>query len=279
MLCLTMDNQEVLPRNFRMVTDPYYFPFLTRHFPTRLGLDNLKASGSAQFSEKSLQKLLKTLPISNHHLIIIDLREESHGFINGIAVTWRDEKDWGNINKNDQEIFEDENNRLDAIFQNQTVIIQNNKDDINAANTTTLQVTKVQSESDLMTAYGVDYYRLTITDHIRPPDQDVDTFIKFVHNLPENTWLHFHCAAGKGRTSTFLTMYDMMHNAKKVSLEDIFERQALIGGKNFNDQPDPYIWKYSLSSDRIQFLRDFYRYCQEKEDSTLSWSEWKLYTS
>ena len=34
----------------------------------------------------------------------------------------------------------------------------------------------------------------------------VDYFIDFVENQPENTWLHFHCKAGAGRTTTFMIM-------------------------------------------------------------------------
>lgn len=40
--------------------------------------------------------------------------------------------------------------------------------------------------------------------------ENIDEFIKLYKSLPKDAWLHFHCEAGKGRTTTFLAMYDMM---------------------------------------------------------------------
>jgi len=114
MLCLTMENKGVLPRNFRTTYDPFAITISLEKKPTRLGLDELNASGSAQFSEKSFLEILKTLPINTFNLVIVDLREESHGFINGNAVTWRGENDWGNMYKSDEEILSDESQRLET---------------------------------------------------------------------------------------------------------------------------------------------------------------------
>ena len=65
------------------------------------------------------------------------------------------------------------------------------------------------------------YCRFPTTDHVRPRDTEVDAFVAFASTLPTDTWLHFHCRGGDGRTTTFLVMHDTMHNAPGVSIEDI----------------------------------------------------------
>lgn len=270
MLCLTMDNKYTLPRNYRSMRDLHKIPD-DKKSPSLLGLNKLKASGSAQFSEQGFLALLDNLPVNEFNVLIVDLREESHGFINGSAVTWRGENDWGNIHKSDEEIIEDEHDRLNTALNQKLVSIQNDKN--NPFDRTTYEVKNILTEYEFVASFGIDYYRLTLTDHIRPTDVDVDTFIEFMKSLPKDTWVHFHCAAGKGRTSTFLTMLDMLHNAKTVSLSDIFTRQALLGGKNFQEMPDSNKWNYFYCLDRIEFLRDFYRFCSET-NGNISWSDW-----
>jgi Protein-tyrosine phosphatase. len=118
----------------------------------------------------------------------------------------------------------------------------------------------------------MDYIRVTVTDTERPEDDMVDYFVKKVRKLPEDTWLHFHCKAGMGRTTTFMAMYDMMKNSKKVSLEDIMERQELLGGVKLLK---PVGGKESESQKRSDFLRQFYQYTKENNDNfKTSWSQW-----
>jgi hypothetical protein len=75
-----------------------------------------------------------------------------------------------------------------------------------------------------------------------------------------------------GRTTTFMAMYDMMKNSKKVSLEDIMERQELLGGVKLLK---PVGGKESESQKRSDFLRQFYQYTKENNDNfKTSWSQW-----
>src|SRR5258708_7019779 len=99
LLILNMDNQKVLPRNFRMtrMSDELYNATQQGSLST-VGLFELNASASGQFSQQGLEKILELIP--SNHILLLDLREESHGFINGIAVSWYSEKDWGNRGKN-----------------------------------------------------------------------------------------------------------------------------------------------------------------------------------
>jgi hypothetical protein len=107
-----------------------------------------------------------------------------------------------------------------------------------------------------------------------PEISDVDSFVKFARNL-NNTWLHFHGSAGEGRTTTFLAMYDMMRNSKKVNLNDIISRQYLLGGINLASDEDFPEWDKAYAAGRTKFLKSFYDYCKTDQNgfSTL-YSEW-----
>lgn len=109
-----------------------------------------------------------------------------------------------------------------------------------------------EHEEALAYKYGLSYFHIEVVDHGIPDQEAVNKFIGFVHELPPNTWLHFHCAAGRGRTTMFLAMYDMMHNADHVSFRDILMRQYLLGGINLMKTRD------EAAGMRLQFLRQFY---------------------
>ena len=107
---INMENREELPRNFRMTEEPYHVEEMIQNLeipsnpsPSTLGLPELRASASGQFSERSLARILEIVPADK--IFLIDLREEYHGFINGIAVSWFAEKNWSNMDKSLEEIL------------------------------------------------------------------------------------------------------------------------------------------------------------------------------
>lgn len=276
-LIVNMENIHELPRNFRMTTKSYLPSEKNSSppFPSFNGLFELNASASGQFSQNSLAKMLEVIPSSK--VLIVDLREESHGFINGIAVSWYGEKDWGNKDKNLQEINTDEQNRLHKIFQKPTVHLYSK-----SAKTTQPQIITIKevfNESELTKKMHVQYIRIPVTDHLRPSNPEIDTFINLIktHFLIKDStheWLHFHCAAGRGRSTSFIAMYDMIRNASKVSFQDILKRQALIGGKDLTQPFEVTDWRYPHHFDRLEFLHDFYNYCIENPNLEQSWTSW-----
>ena len=87
------DDVRGLPRNFRTMEDEFHAPYKKdmddSYVPTREGLERLHASGSGEFSASGLHSLLEALAEKTQMPIcIVDLREESHGFFDGIAVSW-----------------------------------------------------------------------------------------------------------------------------------------------------------------------------------------------
>lgn len=265
LLIINMWDHSELPRNFRKTND--VLPKEKNANPSTLGLKELQASGSAQFSEKSLDYLLSIIP--SKYVTLVDLRQESHGFINGIAVSWFTEKDWVNKGKSYQEVIDTENSLINQIANRYLIIAYASK-----KFPVPLWVSSAKTEAELASSKRLGYKRIPVTDHLKPTDEDVDAFINFVNALPRDIlWLHFHCAAGEGRTTTFMVMYDMMRNATKVKLQDILLRQHLLGGINFLNEPSED-WKKTYNEERKAFLRQFYVYCQQNPSFQKTWSNW-----
>lgn len=249
---INQENIKELPKNFRKTNDK----IISNSNKVNLeGLSELNASGSAQFSKESLG-LIKNSIGNRKHITVVDLRQESHGFVNGIAISWRDNNNQLNRGLTYCQVVNKENKLLGDIKLNSPLSIGKGK---------TIIPTSVENENCVVNGTGLGYKRIMVTDSEPPTGENITDFVHFVKTMPKDTWLHFHCEAGEGRTTTFMAMYDMMRNAKKVSFEDIIARQELIGGINLStDLPS-----------RFKILENFYSYCKENtEDFKVSWNEW-----
>jgi Inositol hexakisphosphate len=273
-LILNMENFSEIPRNFRTSSDSLRE---NEYSPSTIGLKELRISGSSQFSEEGLNTIIKILDV-HFPLTIVDLRQESHGFVNGAAVSWFRNNFWDNNDKTVEQIEVEEQNQLNIFLIKQNIFPEKKvKYPQIVKLKIPFQVKTIATEKQLVKSLNLDYVRISITDHNRPSDENVDRFVQFINNLPKETWLHFHCSAGVGRTTTFMTMYDMMHNAKYVSLEDILLRQHYLGGFNFTKLPDDTVWKYPYALARKDFIEKFYLYCRENTDNFMSsWIEYLL---
>lgn len=278
LLILNAKNEEVLPYHYRACWDP--FKILEPNLPTRKGLENLNISGSAQFSQLSLKAIINRV-VPTGPFYVVDLRQESHGFLNGDAVSWFIPKDWINKGKTDQEIALSEKQLLDNLKQQKEVTLTTITEKDNEggiADFTKLQVAvqTVLSEKEVADLAKVGYFRLYIPDHLPPSSEKVDSFIAFFLSLPSNAWIHLHCAAGDGRTTTFMALVDMLHNAKKVSFEEIIRRQFLLGGIDLTHLGNPSHWKYPLAKERLEFLKRFYTYAKTNTDGfKTAWSSYQ----
>ena len=150
------------------------------------------------------------------------------------------------------------------------------KGDSGSAEPQRVTVSSAGTERDVVEGAGAGYVRVTVTDHARPLDDDVDRFVLAVRALPENAWAHFHCEADRGRTTTFMVLYDILRNATRVSLEDIVRRQAILGYDYDVLQPaEPGNWKAPYAADRAAFVRAFYDYARANPNGRPQlWSEW-----
>ena len=276
-------NKDKLPRNFRLADGEFKEmpaekggPGLLAS-PSREGLDSLHISASAQFSQAEWKQLWPVLrQKATGPVYIVDLRQESHGFFNGIAVSWSGERNWANVGKSRQQVLQDEQQRLsEARGQRFQVVIDHKK---KRNECIPLAVNAAMSEKELVEQSGARYFRLTDTDHAWPAAENIDRFIDFVKKLPADAWLHFHCRAGKGRTTSYMVMYDMMRNPQ-VPCEDIISRQFLLGGAYLAfelQNPKPGQWRAAYYREKAMKIRKFYQYVQENRQSNykVTWSNW-----
>ena len=271
-----------LPRNYRSSNDVFKVPEKLNkevdltYIPSRKGLDSLYISGSAQCSQLEFNQLMTKLKtMAKGPVYIIDLRQESHGLLNGNGVSWYGDRDWSNINKTYDQIIVDEKTRLKATLNKKTVLSVLD-DDKKAADPQLEKITSALTEEEVVKNAGVNYFRITATDHIWPSPENIDRFMNFVKTLPQNSWLHFHCQAGEGRTTAYMVMYDMMKNPD-VSLKDIVYRQYLIGGQyTMFTGSGKNSWKNDYYAEKARIIPQFYRYVQENAVNgfKVRWSQW-----
>lgn len=293
-------------KNFRSMKNPK-----SKVVYNTAGLEKLRASGSSQFTEKGLAEIQERLgPVQ---LIVVDLRNELHGLINGFPVHWKliNSIDSHPTSTDVGDIVDQENRWIDEAQTVQASIVRGYytisqedeakplkllKEEIAALlspdwKMQKLRVKEITSgkkegkikvkmeiavdkairEEILCRSKGLIYFRIPVVDYYYPKDSEVDRFILLYKALGPESWLHFHCKAGKGRTTSFLSMLDMMKNAKDVSFEDIIYRQSVLGEINLVAAAESD-WGHA----RLEFLQAFYQYCLENIDNdfSLNWSDW-----
>lgn len=228
-------------------------PMRLRDIPT------LNISGSAQFTKDQLLNLKNS--INKDNICIVDLRQESHGMINDLAISFLNPyKDLNNGFTTEQTI-KAENSLLNKIKIGNTIQLYKHtgifiKD---------ITVDFISNESQLVTEADMQYKRFAVKDNSAPTTDIVDEFVEFIKNKPDDIHLHFHCAAGKGRTTSFMVMYQAMKNNSNLTLEQLLSYQYNIGGVNLHDNNIQY-----------NFLEDFCNYVQKNKDSnySISYSQW-----
>lgn len=270
-LIINMINNKELPRSFRTAMSPYNLEKMDIEIevPSRKGLDNLRISGSGQFSVNGLRAIIEE--VDAKHFYVIDLRQENHGFVNDSAVSWYGDRNQENMNKSARQIELDQFKKLVELRQKNEIEIYSSK---NSEDAEVVKVEYVTSEYVVAKSQNANYRRFYVGDRVRPTDETVDAFVAFVNRLPSKAWLHFHCAAGRGRTTTFMTMFDMLKNAKRASFEDIIYRQWLIGGMRL-DEPEPEgKWNAYLQEERLEFIKNFYEYSKTYSQHQLPWTRW-----
>ena len=264
-----------LPRNFRTTDDP--IKANKGQIPSDTGLANLHASGSGEFTADGLKLLLAR---TRGPVTVFDLRQETHIFVNGLPVSWFATNDWANVGRSQSAIEADENARVESLKPGSKIVVRPGaavkKPGATPSTPQNVSVEHASTERELVEPNQAASVRVTVTDHCRPLDEEVDRFVLAVRALPENGWAHFHCEAGRGRTTTFMVLYDMLRNAARVPMEDIVRRQQLLGyDYDVLRPPAPGDWRALYTDDRIAFVRAFYNYAHANPNGLPQlWSEW-----
>lgn len=281
---LDNDGKNALPRNFRTSEDAFHAPDKKFHLdasyvPSRAGMDRLHISGSSAFTPAQLKNVAAKLREKTAGPIYdVDLRQESHGFLDGIPVSWYGDRDWANLGKSQRAALADERRRLRAAVGKTVYIAPLGKQKMPEGGFVR-RVKKAETEQQVAQAAGMHYFRIAATDHIWPTTENIDRFLAFYRSLPKDAWLHFHCEAGVGRTTAYMVMTDMMKNPE-VSLKDILYREHEIGGFYYGEYPiktkEKDNWKGKYYREKITMIAQFYRYVQDNHATGYAtpWSVW-----
>ncbi|MFZ5811942.1 MAG: hypothetical protein ACOY4F_07875 [Thermodesulfobacteriota bacterium] len=257
-----------LPKNFRLADggpDPRG-PGVTH-----------RLSGSSEFDAAGLDRLAATLP---GPAVIVDLRQESHGFLNGEPVVWFADKDRGNFGKTPDQAAADEAARLEALRGSGTAVVatilsKNKHGGIKKSRQDAVAVTSVASEAEMAAGRGLGYLRLFVTDDMAPDAVQADRFVDFCRTMAPGTWLHVHCRAGHGRTTTFMIMYLVLFHPDGRTVDRIAAEQAALGGADVLGPPKDG-WRRDLHLARAAFLREFAAYAADNPGGApMRFSQWK----
>ncbi len=269
-LIFNMPGEATLPQNFRILN----YPCEDLSTCNVLGLNELKASGSGQFSEKSFNELVRVLPLQSEQLIVCNLREEIQaGMINGLPpITLEDELHrHGFFNRTIEEVEMDEYGNYRLVLESGDLLIERNGQ---LAELFEWIDSRAMTEGEFVADMGHVYVRFYTRDGHRLNDRVVDNFVLFIHDLSPDQWIHFHCREGKQRTALFLLLMDIIKNSHQVSLEDILARHQLISGIDLEDFYSKERASEEDEQEDFNFLSEFYVYCQQVPDFRIPWSKW-----
>jgi len=267
----------VLPRSLRFMTDE--FTVSVEPLPPRAGLDALRCSASAEFSGRGLPLIKeKILAHAGQDAVIyiVDLRKESHGFVNGdIPVSSYAKRNWGNRGLSTAEVSQAEEKLLRSIVGRKLTFVPKGGTDTKILTECTTKVEQAETESSIAAKNGMRYKRIAVTDQAAPTAENIDEFMAFYAQLPPKAWLHFHCHAGHGRTTSFVVFYDILRNPD-MTLEDIAARQYALGGTDLLHPDEKKAWKIEEARKRAEQIRKFYAYVQAERGANFNrtFSQW-----
>ena len=265
-----------MPNEYRAASKGKYKRAPNDIYPSQEGLKDLRISGSSFFAKNEFKALLKKIPAEVENIVVLDLRNESHGYINDHAVSWYSRYKTFNQGLTAEQVNDREQDFLNEAKKTGTVNIAVQAKDKGVVFTVPIKVDSVMTEKEFVESMGVKYFRIPIMDYSAPTRDNIDRFVEFYKNLPKTAWIHAHCEAGVGRTTITLSMVDMLHNAGKLSYDEIMTRQVLMGGqdvrKSAEKATDPY--KKANYPKRAEFTRRFYDYAKAHPQLDISWSQW-----
>ncbi|MCD6048066.1 MAG: tyrosine phosphatase superfamily protein [Gammaproteobacteria bacterium] len=210
------------------------------------GLSNLPMSGS---SEPDMNpETWKTIEegAKGKKIYIADLRQESHGYLNGKPITLVGTGNAMNIKlgSNAAAVLKAENQWLASIKKYMAIKNGWIKTSQTTAQQEELSIQSVTSEAQVAQTQGLHYVRIPMVDRtglITP--QNIEQIVALIRQANrEGAWIHWHCREGHGRTSEVMVMQDIYYNAKNVSFEDIIARETSVPPNyNFSKYPNTYL--------------------------------------
>ena len=222
--------------NFSLVTKacvnfPNNIPFLEDKFiildskknyklPARFRtIENLNISGSAEFRPSQIDNIKAA--INAPKITVVDLRQESHGFLNDNPISYYSFFQIINNNLNSSEAEKAEEIALSELPLNKNIPIFR----VTGEYLESIKASVILNEKSLCNNYGLGYKRLAVRDNWIPTPETVDDFISFIKNLNNDVHILFHCDAGDGRTTMFkihLTSPYQLYLMTKLQLVELY---------------------------------------------------------
>jgi hypothetical protein len=213
------------------------------------GLEELRVSGSNLIIFPDLQAKLKDV---SGPIYILDLTNGSHRYYKDYPLTFL------GINKNNPSLTY----RLRRLLAIQSFEIPEEQ---------------TASEEEMAKKYGFNHHFLKLERRGVPTPEMIDQLLSFLKNVPKDAWIHVHCLAGKGRTTSIMVMIDILRNASRVKLEDIVKRHYLLGGVDLFDTTvwDNGTYTQEQLTKRKEFIIHFHRYVTDPQGyGSISWQQW-----
>jgi len=136
----------------------------------------------------------------------------------------------------------------------------------------------LQTERQIIENLGGDYYiPFKGNDDWLGNQNYIDEVIHYFESLPKGAKLYIHCAHGRGRTTTFLVMYDIFLNSNKVSLKDISDRHFCLGRENVLNTKlwAQGTWTQEALDARKDLIERFYAFMTDPHGyGHQSWTQW-----
>lgn len=140
-------------------------------------------------------------------------------------------------------------------------------------------LTQLQTERQIVESLGGEYYLPFKNNQNWLGNLNfVEDMINFFESLPKNAHLYIHCAFGRGRTTTFLVLYDIFRNGKRVSLKDITDRHYCLGRENIMNTTiwANGTWTQEALDARKELIERFYAYMTDPLGyGHQSWTHWR----
>jgi len=242
-----------------------------------------KMIGSGQFNWNQLKNVLNTH--QGYHLYIIDLRQESHGFLNNqTPFSWYAIKNWENLHKSVQRINSTEKKRfqkLNGIENIPIYLIQKKSNDgvVIEKTETKVSIVNALSEQQFLTEKGIENKRFYVADRMPDSPETIDKWINLLKSIDiRKTILYIHCRGGSGRTTQFMAIADIWFNAQNDSLNTILQREFVIGGKDLTQLPEKSHFSFYYAKKRLRLVSQVYAYVKKYHEGMESFSSWQRKT-
>ncbi len=143
----------------------------------------------------------------------------------------------------------------------------------------THDVSQLQTEQQIIQELGGYYYAPTrYDDNWLESPKFIEDMIQFFESIPNDAHLYPHCVHGRGRTTSYLVLYDIFKNSKKVSLKDIANRHYCLGREDVLNTElwAKGTWTQSALDARKNLVENFYAYMRDPHGyGYQSWTTWK----